>query len=456
MTGLVLAVVITLMIIGTLVYHFWSMATGLYLTDIASHWEGIDLTVDITLWVTGFVFVAVNAFLAFCLWKYRHREGHKADYDPENTRLEVILTSITTVGVVAMLAPGLFTWAEFVNVPEGAREVEAMGKQWHWSYRFPGDDGEFGDVEVRFASVDNPFGIDPEDPAGQDDRLVMQPILHLPVGEDTHVLLRSTDVLHNFTVPQFRVKMDLVPGMITYQWFQPQTPGTYDVLCEEHCGVGHFAMRSKVVVEEPADFEAWLDSQPTFADTQARPAGNAQAGAAVYGVCAACHGVEGEGNQALNAPKLAGQSDWYMRRQIASYQNGLRGATPEDVYGLQMAPMSRTLQSATQLENVIAYIESLPDNDSADTISGDVERGAALYQSCAVCHGDEGEGRWNTNAPRLAGMSDWYLLTQLKNFKARIRGGHEEDIYGDQMYMIAASLIDDQAMNDVIAYINTL
>lgn len=453
MTALVLAVAIVLLVVGSLIFHFVS---PWYLTPIASQWSEIDFTIDVTFWVTGFVFVAVNAFLVYCIYKYRHRPGHKADYDPENTRLEVILTSITTVGVIAMLAPGLFAWADFVNVPEGARQVEAMGKQWHWSYRFPGEDGEFGDVSIRYASVDNPFGMDPEDPAGQDDVLVMDPILHLPVGEDAHVLLRSTDVLHNFTVPQFRVKMDLVPGMVTYQWFRPTQVGTYEVLCEEHCGVGHFAMRSKVVVEESADFDAWLDAQPTFADTLARPAGNATAGAATYGVCAACHGVQGEGNQALNAPKLAGQEAWYIRRQIAKYQNGMRGASADDVAGMQMAPMARTLATPAMLENVIAHIETLPDEETAATITGDAERGAKLYQSCAVCHGPQAEGRWNTNAPRLAGMSDWYLANQLVNFQNRVRGGHADDIYGDQMYMIAASLIGDEAINDVIAYINTL
>lgn len=456
MAGLVLAVVVVVLVIGSVIYHFASDQSGLYLTPIASNWEGIDLTIDITFWVCGFVFVVLNAFLAYCLYKYRHRAGHKADYDPENTRLEVILTSVTTIGVILMLAPGLFTWADFVNVPEGARQVEAVGKQWHWSYRFPGDDGVFGNVAIRHANVDNPFGIDPEDPAGQDDILVTDPILHLPVGEDAHVLLRSTDVLHNFTVPQFRVKMDLVPGMVTYQWFQPITTGTYDVLCEEHCGVGHFAMRSKVVVEEPADFEAWLDAQPTFADTRARPVGNATAGAAMYGVCAACHGAQGEGNQALNAPKLAGLEGWYIRRQIANYQNGLRGADAQDTFGAQMAPMARTLATPAALENVVAYIESLPNEAPANTISGDVDRGASLYQSCAVCHGNNAEGRWNTNAPALANMSDWYLARQLENFKNRVRGGHANDIYGDQMYMLAASLRDEQAINDVIAYINTL
>jgi cytochrome c oxidase subunit 2 len=280
--------------------------------------------------------------------------------------------------------------------------------------------------------------------------------LHLPVDQPAQMLLRSTDVLHNFTVPQFRVKMDLVPGMITYQWFTPTVPGTYEVLCEELCGVGHFAMRSKVVVDSQADFDAWLSAQPTFAETQARPGGDAERGDATYGVCAACHGTQGEGNPALNAPKIAGQEGWYIRRQIANYNNGRRGATPEDLYGMQMAPMARVLATPGAVEDVIAYIETLPDEPAEQTIAGDVERGRRTYRTCAVCHGPQGQGSWNANAPKLAGMSDWYLERQLTNFRGQIRGGHPDDVYGDQMYMLAGILKDANAINDVIAYINTL
>ena len=67
--------------------------------------------------------------------------------------------------------------------------------------------------------------------------------------------------------------MDLVPGLVTYQWFTPTVPGNYEILCEELCGTGHFAMRGKVVVDEPAAYQAWLANQPTFAQTQARPVG---------------------------------------------------------------------------------------------------------------------------------------------------------------------------------------
>lgn len=455
-----LAVVIVLLVIGSLVFHFMS---PWWFTPLSSNWGSIDFTVDVTFIVAGIVFVAVNLFTAYCIVKFKHKPGQKADYDPENKKLEIVLTVITAIGVAAMLTPGLFVWGEFVTVPDDALEVEALGKQWNWSYRLPGDDGEFGRTDVRHMSVDNPFGLDPEDPAGSDDRLVTAPILHLPVGQAAHVLLRSSDVLHNFTVPQFRVKMDLVPGMITYQWFTPTEVGTYDVLCEELCGVGHFAMRSRVVVEDQAAYDAWLAAQPTFADTQARPAGTATAGAATYAICAACHGAQGEGNQALNAPKLAGANDWYIRKQIANFQQGLRGTDPRDTTGVQMAPMARTLATPQMLANVVAYIGTLPDAPPEPTlVDGDPERGRNIYMTCALCHGEDGQGRWTTNAPRLAGMSDWYLANQLGYFRQGIRGAHDEDIYGEQMRMVSGMFGTDdsgdvdQAIADVIAYINSL
>jgi len=450
-----LAVVIALLVIGSLIFHF---ASPWYFTEIASNWGLIDLTVDITFWVCGIVFVLVNLFTAYCIIKFRHRPGHKAHYEPESHKLEVILTVVTSIGVAAMLAPGLIAWGDFVNVPEDAMQVEATGKQWSWSYRFPGEDGEFGNTDVRQMTPDNPLGVDPEDAAGQDDVIVTEPIVHLPLNQAAHVLLRSTDVLHNFTVPQFRVKMDLVPGMITYQWFEPIVAGTYEVLCEELCGVGHFAMRSKVVVEPQADFDAWLDAQPTFAETQSGPVGDATRGATSYAVCLACHGAQGEGNQALNAPKLSGQESWYMRRQIAKYQNGQRGT--EDNIAVQMAAMSAVLTTPGVIEDVIAYIGTFPDEPSESTIVGNVERGRDLYTTCGLCHGKTGQGNWSANAPRLAGMSDWYLARQLNLFRmtdaAQRRGGHPDDIYGDQMNLLATMLNDEIAINDVIAYINTL
>lgn len=447
-----LAIVLIVLVVGSLVFHFLSPWT---FTPIASNWGMIDSTVDITFVVTGVVFVAVNLFMAYAIIRYRHREGQKANYEPENKKLEVWLTILTTVGVAAMLTPGLFVWAKFVNVPEGATQIEALAQQWKWTFRLPGDDGEFGNTDASLITEENPFGMDPQDTSGHDDVLIDDPTLHIPVGGPVRIWLRSKDVLHNFTVAQFRVKMDAVPGMESFMWLEPTKVGEYDLLCEELCGIAHHAMRGRVIVDEPEDFQAWVDSQSTYAEIQARAPGDATLGAASFAVCSACHGQQAEGNVALNAPKLSGQDLRYLKRQLQKYKSGIRGTHEADVFGRQMQPMAATLVNDSMIDNVLAYIGTLADNPAPTTISGDVAHGAELYTTCANCHGADGQGV-RMNAPRAAGMSDWYLLNQLKNFKAGVRGTHPADLHGKQMGFMARTLQDEQAMRDVIAYINTL
>jgi cytochrome c oxidase subunit 2 len=449
---MVLAIVLVLLVVGSVVFHILS---PWYFTPIASNWGMIDDTVSITFWVTGFVFVAVNLFLAYCVVRYRHTKGKRAMYEPENKKLEGWLVALTALGVVAMLAPGLVVWAKFVDVPKDAAVFEVVGKQWYWGYRFPGNDGVLGTADARFISDKNPFGINPDDPHGQDDVLIASPEVHLPMGRPFKALLRSIDVLHNFTVPQFRVKMDLVPGLVTYVWFTATRTGKFDVLCEELCGVAHFTMRGKVVVEEESAFRAWLSSYPTFAQTSAQIAGNAGAGEPLYAVCSACHGLQGEGNPALNAPKLSGQGDWYLKRQLQYFKSGARGAHEKDAFGRMMAPMAATLADDAAIDNVVAFIKTLPDRPAPATVAKNTAGGPALYEACGACHGTDGGGKQATNAPRLKGMSDWYMVTQLKNFKHGVRGAHSRDLYGQQMVSLAASLTDDRAIDAVVAYINT-
>jgi cytochrome c oxidase subunit 2 len=327
-------------------------------------------------------------------------------------------------------------WADFVNVPKDAAVVEAVGQQWTWKYRFPGKDGELGATAARLTSVDNPFGIDPADPKGQDDVLVNSPEVRLPIGKPVKILLRSIDVLHNFTVT-------------------PTKLGAFEVLCEELCGVAHFAMRGRVVVDKNDAFESWLAAQPTFADTQGHPAGDPLAGQVAYATCLACHGAQGEGNPLLNAPKLAGQEGWYLARQLRNFRDGLRGADEKDLYGRQMVAFA-SMVDAAGARDIAAYLDTLPDQRSSVTVAGNVERGESLYLNCAACHGTRGQGVWSTNAPRLALMSDWYLVRQLENFQQGIRGAHTDDFYGTQMALLSRIAMDGQANKDVIAYINTL
>lgn len=448
-----LAIVLILLVVGSLVFHFLSPWT---FTELASNWSMVDFTVDVTFVVTGLVFVLVNLFMAYCVIKFRHKKGARAAYEPENKKLETWLTAITAVGVAAMLTPGLFVWAKFVDVPDEAHVVEAVGQQWHWTFRYPGADGKFGQVDAERISAANPFGMDPDDPNGQDDKLVYNPEAHIPLDKPVKFLLRSKDVLHDFAVAQFRVKMDLVPGMQTFLWLTPTKEGRFEILCEEHCGMAHYTMRGAVVVDQPEDYTAWLDARPTYAELNAKPAGNASIGAAQFAVCAACHGQSGEGMAALNAPKLAGQSAWYLKRQLQNYQKGLRGAHKDDLYGQQMAPMSMTLANEAAIDNVVAHIQTLPDNPTPATIEGNVVNGEKLYAVCAYCHGKNGEGIQAMNAPRAAGMTDWYLARQLNNFKTGVRGAHLSDYYGFQMGLMANTLHDEQAVKDIVAYINTL
>ncbi|MBL6935925.1 MAG: cytochrome c oxidase subunit II [Alphaproteobacteria bacterium] len=263
------AIMLVLVAVGTVVFHFLS---PWWWTPIASNWGSIDDTVTLTFWITGVVFVAIVLFMAYCVFRYRYREGRRADYTPENKKLEWWLTGLTTAGVVGLLAPGLFVWNQYVTVPEEAHEFEVVGQQWQWSYRFPGADGVLGTSAPQNISDDNPFGLNPDDPNSQDDILIEDDEVHLPLHKPAKFLLRSIDVLHDFYVPQFRAKMDLVPGMVTFFWATPTRAGTFDILCFELCGVGHHTMRGTVVVEEESAYRAWLQEQPTFAQsmTEAR------------------------------------------------------------------------------------------------------------------------------------------------------------------------------------------
>lgn len=268
-----ISIAIILLVIGSVAFHFLSPSLGLWFTPIASNWGNIDDTVILTFVVTGAVFVAVNLFMAYAIIRYRHRKGGKAHYEPESTKLEWWLTIFTTVGVVAMLAPGLSVWNDYVTVPDDAMVVEAVGQQWQWTYRFPGTDGILGTADTKLITSDNPFGVNPNDPRGLDDVLIEDSELHLPIGGPIKVALRSKDVLHDFFVPQFRAKMDLVPGLITYFWFTPTKLGEYEILCAELCGVGHYTMRGTVIIDEDEAFQAWLSDQATFGELLAESQG---------------------------------------------------------------------------------------------------------------------------------------------------------------------------------------
>jgi cytochrome c oxidase subunit 2 len=168
-------------------------------------------------------------------------------------------------------------------------------------------------------------------------------------------------------------------------------------------------------------------------------AGDAEKGKQLFALCAACHGQNAEGIAALNAPANAGQDPWYMTRQLKNFKAGIRGAHPDDTFA-----------------DVVAYISSLDLPEPPQTVDGDPELGKQAYETCIPCHGEFGEGAKSLDAPRLSNQHDWYIVRQIENFIAGIRGGHQNDIYGAQMRIMSQMLESDERIRAVAAYVASL
>jgi cytochrome c553 len=209
---------------------------------------------------------------------------------------------------------------------------------------------------------------------------------------------------------------------------------------------------------------AWAEEAPTAAKTDSAAVPEAagsvdmKVGKRMFALCVACHGEAGLGNRKVHAPAIAGLPDWYVESQLVKFRDGIRGAHPDDHTGLLMRPMARTLRSETEIKSVSAYVAGLsPAKPTpSEDIQGDVEVGKTTYMTCMACHGDKGQGNTDLKVPSFAHSDDWYLLAQLKKFKAGVRGTDPRDLQGSQMTAIVATLADEEAMKNVIAYIRTL
>jgi cytochrome c553 len=172
--------------------------------------------------------------------------------------------------------------------------------------------------------------------------------------------------------------------------------------------------------------------------------------------CTVCHGIEGNGNPAIRAPKIAGLAPWYVDAQLQAFRAGWRGTDPADVPGREMRPVAAELPNDAALARAVAYAAAFQPIAPLTTVEGDAIAGAALYAPCAACHGAAGQGDESLGAPALAGQNDWYLVTQLHNYRDGRRGTHADDVRGATMRPLVATLPDDAAIVDVVAYINSL
>jgi cytochrome c oxidase subunit 2 len=262
----------------------------------SEHGSSIDSIFLITTLVTGTVFVITQIALFYFAWKYQEKPGKKALFMPHDNKLEIIWTLIPAISMFVLVISGLIVWNEVMaDVKEGEEviEIEATGMQFAWMIRYPGADGKLGVRDYKKINGINPLGQIWEDRANLDDLRPSEIVL--PVGKKVRVRITARDVLHNFFLPHFRVKMDAVPGMPTYFVFTPvktteqyreelskykeyQVPSdpsdpeslmlwetfNYELACAELCGTGHFSMRTLVKIVEQEEYEDWIASQTPY------------------------------------------------------------------------------------------------------------------------------------------------------------------------------------------------
>jgi len=179
-------------------------------------------------------------------------------------------------------------------------------------------------------------------------------------------------------------------------------------------------------------------------------------GQEVFETCVPCHNADGSGNASVGAPNIAGMKEWYVQRELDKFRSGVRGMHFSDVEGMRMRPMALSLTSEDDVKAVARYVETLPPVQEARTLPGDPKAGEALYATCSSCHGDTGSGNQDLGGPRLAGVDDWYLATELRKFKRGIRGANPKDREGRLMRPMANTLPDEDAIRNVVAYAETL
>lgn len=263
-------------------------------TPASQHGSILDKMFQVTLFFTGIVFVITHILLFYFGWKYSAKKGRKALFIPHDNKLEIIWTAIPAVVMTFLVVGGLDAWNEVMaDVTEGDdyMEIEATGFQFGWNLRYPGSDGLIGEKNYKLITSENPLGQNWKDLKNHDDFLATE--LVLPVGQKIRVRITAQDVLHNFYLPHFRVKMDAVPGMPTYFVFTPtktteeyraelkkfpeyNVPDPadptkmlwetfdYELACSELCGRGHYSMKRPVKIVSQEEYDTWFAAQSSY------------------------------------------------------------------------------------------------------------------------------------------------------------------------------------------------
>jgi len=210
----------------------------------------------------GIFFLTYGILIVFMI-KYRQKPNVKAYFYHGNNLVELTWTLLPTIlfAAIGIYSDGMWEKTKYEKkVPIPDVEVQVMGYQYGWTCRYPGPDGTFGKQDRNQMSTSNRFGIDSADKAGKDD-VVKDGVFSFPINRNIVVGLSSSDVLHSYFLPNFRVKQDAVPGQWIKVWFNGTKIGKYELACAELCGSGHYNMRGEVNMLSQTDFEKWLTNE---------------------------------------------------------------------------------------------------------------------------------------------------------------------------------------------------
>jgi cytochrome c oxidase subunit 2 len=299
--------------------------------------KSIDSLYDVLIFASVPVFVLVCVVVLFSAWKFHMRPGEENLDGPPihgNTKLEVVWTAIPAIMLVALCSYAYVVLTHIEEAQANEMQVTVTGQQFAWSYEYP----QAGGKPIR------------------------SNILYLPKDRAVRFAVKGLDVIHDFWVPAFRMKVDAVPGITTRYRVTPSRIGTYPVVCAELCGLGHAVMRSTVKVVTPADFAAWLakqkaPSKPGGGAGGRKPAGGGAGsqvdakklfaeGNGTATACGACHTLVDAGTSSATGPELdkvlKGKDAAFIRTSIlkpdADIAAGFQGGIMPKNYGDTLSP----------------------------------------------------------------------------------------------------------------------
>ena len=258
----------------------WQMINWnhLLLPDASSeHGIIIDGLMSFSMNLILVVFFILTPILFYYAYKYRGKKNQAAYYYTHNNKLEIIWTVIPTIVLTGVIIYGLQTWNKAMNPDTThSKVIEVYARQFDWTARYSGEDNKLGNANYKLVQGRNQLGVDMTDANAEDDIVVRE--VHLVKGEPVLLKFRSQDVIHSAYLPYFRVQMNCVPGITTQFAFTPTkttaemraTEGDdfdYILLCNKICGVAHYNMQMKFVVETREEYENWLAEQKTLKNT---------------------------------------------------------------------------------------------------------------------------------------------------------------------------------------------